>query len=502
MSDRRLPVYFLLDCSESMIGPPLDEVKWGLDQLCLDLRSDPRTIETVWISVITFAKTAKQVCPLTEILKFTPPALNVGPGTNLGAALDQLGRCISGEVQRGTPTQKGDRPPIIFLLTDGTPTDNWKDALDRFLAQHRVQIVALGCGEDVDRSVLDQIASTVVLLRDATPGDLRKFFKWVSQSISAAAGGDKLPPVKPAERDGLEAPAPRPATPSQVILAAHCSKDRNKGYLMRYRRAKARPGRYEGEGAYRVGNDYFGELTGAPAGQTVGTDKLTNHPACPYCGQPGWHWASDERGLVCGFKKAQVMFVLDATYSMRDEIDEIRENIGQFVDRIARQEHAVEVRLIAFRDVMLERPQRPDPKSFAGRPFTRDAKVFKHELMDLKNWGGGDNKGESCFDAMVLACRQPFDQSAERILIVITDDHPHLPDGEVRSIEDVIGALKRAGIGQLHFVIPEKKRRGYDPLLKHVKLGKVFLMNKKGHSNLNIHEVLMAVGDAVRAQMG
>ena len=67
---RRLPVYLLLDCSGSMHGDPIEAVKTGLRQLRSDLQSDPQALESVWLSVITFDNSARQVVPLTEIGAF------------------------------------------------------------------------------------------------------------------------------------------------------------------------------------------------------------------------------------------------------------------------------------------------------------------------------------------------------------------------------------------------------------------------------------------------
>jgi uncharacterized protein YegL len=72
--DRRLPVYLLLDCSESMVGDGIDAVNAGMRQLLLDLHSDPHALETVWISIITFAGSATQILPLSEMIGFVSDA--------------------------------------------------------------------------------------------------------------------------------------------------------------------------------------------------------------------------------------------------------------------------------------------------------------------------------------------------------------------------------------------------------------------------------------------
>lgn len=64
---RRLPIYFLVDVSESMVGEPIKQVENGMRQIVQELRTDPYALETAFISVIAFAGKAKSLSPLTEL---------------------------------------------------------------------------------------------------------------------------------------------------------------------------------------------------------------------------------------------------------------------------------------------------------------------------------------------------------------------------------------------------------------------------------------------------
>ncbi len=66
--------FFVLDCSESMIGENLKRMNDGLQKIVSDLRKDPHALETVWVSVIAFAGIARTIVPLHDIVSFYPLA--------------------------------------------------------------------------------------------------------------------------------------------------------------------------------------------------------------------------------------------------------------------------------------------------------------------------------------------------------------------------------------------------------------------------------------------
>ena len=75
---RRLPVYFLIDVSESMVGEPIQQVEAGLGTIIQELKRDPYALETVFISVVAFAGKARTITPLTDVITFYPPRLPIG----------------------------------------------------------------------------------------------------------------------------------------------------------------------------------------------------------------------------------------------------------------------------------------------------------------------------------------------------------------------------------------------------------------------------------------
>jgi uncharacterized protein YegL len=294
MTMRRLPVYLLLDCSESMAGPAIEAVQRGVQTLVNELRGNPQALETAYLSVITFARKTKQVVPLTELIQFQMPNLSVRTGTSLGAALQLLLDCLKRDIVKTTPTTKGDYKPLVFLLTDGQPTDDWEPAADAVRAANNPRIAniyAIGCGPDVDTDVLRRVTDIVLTMQNVNPESFRKFFVWLSASVQSAStrlnapgaeAGIEMPPlpkevaVAPPKSSFREDPRPR-----QMFLHATCSKTK-RPYLMRF---ALRPydGRYEAIASHPLEELEKGDADLLPP---IQASMLDGCPACPHCGNP------------------------------------------------------------------------------------------------------------------------------------------------------------------------------------------------------------------------
>jgi len=181
---RRLPVYFLIDNSSSMGGEAIEAVRVGLDTLISALRQEPQALETAHVCVITFASEAKVVTPLTEITSVQIPKITARGKTALGAGLTLLAECIETDLVKSTPEAKGDWKPLIFLMTDGGPSDDWRPGLARVKQCKVGTFVALALGRHVHMDVLQEITPDVVIADQADSKALKAYFKWVTSSIS------------------------------------------------------------------------------------------------------------------------------------------------------------------------------------------------------------------------------------------------------------------------------------------------------------------------------
>lgn len=184
---RRLPVYFLLDTSGSMNGEPIQALNNALSGMINTLRSDAQASETLWISIITFDREVNEISPLTELPSFQLGEITCprsGP-THTGKALELLFEKVKNEVKKGSPTQKGDWRPLLFIFTDGKPSDTqlYSEMIPKIKSLNFGSIVGCAAGSLADHSKLKELAETVVHLDTADSSTLKQFFKWVSDTI-------------------------------------------------------------------------------------------------------------------------------------------------------------------------------------------------------------------------------------------------------------------------------------------------------------------------------
>lgn len=304
---RRLPVFFLLDVSESMVGEPLKQLESALGGIVQGLRQDPHALETVYLSIIAFAGKAHIVVPLIELASFYPPQLPIGAGTALGAGLETLMQAIDREVVSNAPERKGDWKPIVYLLTDGVPTDSVRPTLRRWKAEYarRAQLVAITLGRHADMALLGELADAVLVYEPNGAADHLKFVRWVTQSMLVQSRavdepqlrtGVRLEKLDPSILTLIEdAAALQPADPYTVVLTGRCQ-SRRFPYLMKYERVAMDGVRFEGfrvdqplyriAGCYPLNERYFEWSTEESHQQTVNTSALEGAPGCPHCGNP------------------------------------------------------------------------------------------------------------------------------------------------------------------------------------------------------------------------
>lgn len=302
---RRLPIYFLIDISESMVGEPIQQVEEGLATIIQALKTDPHALETVYVSIIVFAGQPKTLVPLQEIVSFYPPKFPIGSGTSLSKGLGHLIHELRSNIVKTTYEVKGDWKPIVFLFTDGVPTDDTQAAISEWKNnwQRTANLIAVSFGNETDTRLLGQLTENVLHFKNTNVQSYKEFFKWVTDSIKTSsisiennASGFEL-----AKLDGetlskidltKELPNKQYVDDNYVVLSGKCQNTK-RPYLMKYRKNIA-PSIYAGIelasknykliGAYQVDNNYFELADNTNFNTKVNTEELFGAPTCPCCG--------------------------------------------------------------------------------------------------------------------------------------------------------------------------------------------------------------------------
>jgi uncharacterized protein YegL len=170
-----------------MSGEPIEALKNGVQVMISSLRQNPQAIETAFISVITFDSKAQQIIPLTDLSTFQMVDIKASGVTALGDGLEVLSKAIDREVARTTAETKGDWKPLVFIMTDGLPTDDWQRGLAEFKKRKTGIVVACGAGSGADSNTLKAITDNVVRLDTADSQSISKFFQWVTASIGVSS---------------------------------------------------------------------------------------------------------------------------------------------------------------------------------------------------------------------------------------------------------------------------------------------------------------------------
>ncbi len=184
---RPLPVFLLLDCSGSMSGTKIDTLNECVKDMIKDFQNERMSEVSLKICVITFGGNGAQLhTPLSDLKDVQFENLTASGMTPMGAALTMASKIIN---DKEKITSKGYRP-VVVLVSDGYPNDNWEQPLNEFVNGKRTSKCekwALGIGEGYDKNMLQKfLGNTDKNVFDASVArEITKFFKFVTLSTIA-----------------------------------------------------------------------------------------------------------------------------------------------------------------------------------------------------------------------------------------------------------------------------------------------------------------------------
>ena len=164
------------------------------------------------VRVVTFSSGARwHVAEATDIEQFSWTAVTAGGVTDMGQAI----RLVAEQLQM-PPMEQRALPPILALISDGQPTDDFAGALaklDGLPWGKKAVRIAIGVGQDTDLDVLGKFIGPKSELRPLEANnaqELVNYIKWVSTAVINAASA---PASGSGQDDGLAVPIPQPPAP-------------------------------------------------------------------------------------------------------------------------------------------------------------------------------------------------------------------------------------------------------------------------------------------------
>lgn len=215
LSTRPLHFIWICDCSGSMAANgKIQALNTAIRESIPHMREaavdNPNA--KVFVRALKFSNGAQwHIAQPTPVEDFKWSDLSVDGVTDMGKAL-----ALVGEQLKIPPMNDRALPPVLVLITDGQPTDDFASGLKVLMEQpwgKKAVRVAIAVGQDADYEVLQKFIGNAELkpLTANQPEELVRRIKWVSTVVLKATSAPASQPTPPSP--GINVPIPQPLDP-------------------------------------------------------------------------------------------------------------------------------------------------------------------------------------------------------------------------------------------------------------------------------------------------
>jgi len=229
LANRPLHFFYLCDCSGSMAAQgkmqALNQaIRQSLPGMTRVARDNPEA--RVLVRAVAFADQASwHIATPTPVEDLAWRDLQASGCTAMGAALE-----LVAEQLHSPPMEERALPPVLVLISDGQPTDDYDTGLARLMQQPWAQKavrLAIALGHDADLEVLQQFIGPAPTTRSersprrplqaSNATSLAQYIQWASTAVVGAAsmpasrlgeaeasGNIPLPDLPPTEMDPMD----------------------------------------------------------------------------------------------------------------------------------------------------------------------------------------------------------------------------------------------------------------------------------------------------------
>ena len=205
---RALPVLILADTSGSMsVDGKIAALNDAIKDMVSTFKKESARQAEIQVGLITFGGDSAEVhLPLAKATEIESiQTLDAIGRTPMGHAFE-LATDILEDKELITSR---DYRPVLVLLSDGIPTDNWKEGLDRLTSSERGQKAsrfAMAIGAEANIDVLEgfnnDLEAPVFKAHEAR--DINRFFRAVTMSVTARSQSRTPNEIAPVNFDELD----------------------------------------------------------------------------------------------------------------------------------------------------------------------------------------------------------------------------------------------------------------------------------------------------------
>ena len=187
VSKKSLVIFFLIDASGSMKGKKMGELNTVMEELIPEIRRVGEADTDVKVAVLTFSTEVRWMYsnPI-PIEDFEWARLRASGVTSMGAAFKELNHRMSRNSFLNSPSLSF--APVIFLMTDGYPSDDYKEGLRELQTNSWYKFglkAALGIGQEANDNILAEFTgSKDTVVHAYSGGQLAQMIKIIAVTSS------------------------------------------------------------------------------------------------------------------------------------------------------------------------------------------------------------------------------------------------------------------------------------------------------------------------------
>lgn len=218
LATRPLHFIWIVDCSGSMEGDKIKSLNFSIHESIPAMRrvADENANARVLVRAVKFSEGAQwHIAHPTPIESFNWVDLNADGVTDMGKALETVA-----EQLRIPPMEDRALPPVLVLISDGQPTDDFSTGLRVLMSLpwgKKAVRIGIAIGGDANLDILQKFIGNPEIkpLQANNAGDLVKYIKWASTVVLKSASAP-IPDKAESGTGTIPIPTPPPQTGDDV----------------------------------------------------------------------------------------------------------------------------------------------------------------------------------------------------------------------------------------------------------------------------------------------